>query len=138
MLNNRSVILRGIVTAAILLVITSGAVFALTQFTLDLAASVNIQVKTEDGIEVYLDADLTQVATSIEFGTVEVDIFGSVSESLGVPVWVKNHSLSAIKLSLDDDYGIADVVFKGVSEETILEPGEVFAGELTLSFNEGG
>ena len=54
MLNNRSIVLRGIVSVAVLLAITSGVVFAFAQFTRSLAASVNIQVKTEDGIEVYL------------------------------------------------------------------------------------
>ena len=137
MLNSRSVILRGIITVAVLLAITSGVVFAFAQFTRSLAASVNILVIPEDGIEVYLDAGLTEVATSIEFGTVVVDFFGSMGEPPSVPVWVKNHSLSTIELTLDDDYGMADVVFKGVSEKTVLEPGEVFAGELTLSFNEG-
>ncbi len=138
MLNNKSVVLRGIVIAAVLLLITGGAVFAFAQFTRDVAASVNILVIPEDGIEVYLDEGLTEVAEFIEFGTVEVDFFGTVGEPPSVPVWVKNYSLSRVELSLDDDYNMADVVFDGVSEEIFLEPGEVFAGELTLSFHQGG
>ena len=118
MLNNRSVVLRGIIAAAVLLAITSGAIFAFAQFTRSVVASVNILVIPEDGIEVYLDPELTEVAESIEFGTVVVDFFGSMGESPSVPVWVKNHSLSTVKLSLDDDYGMADVVFKGVREDS--------------------
>ncbi len=137
MLNNKSVILWGIVIAAVLLAMTGGAVFAFAQFTRDVTASVSIQLIPEDGIEVYLDEGLTEVATSLDFDTVVVDFFGSVGESPSVPVWIHNRSLSTIRLSVDDDFDTADVVFMSGEQEPLLAPDEVLPGVLTLEFHEG-
>ena len=108
-----------------------GIVYAVTQISRDVAATVNVQVKTTDGIEVYLDEGLSQVAELFSFGDVEVDVFGTTTEPVRTPVvWVHNRSNSGILLSLTDDFALGDVRFipaaapvAAAAAETLGEPG---------------
>ena len=93
MMGTRSITLRGVILASALLLALGGIVYAVTQISRDVAATVNLQVKTTDGIEVYLDEGLSQVAELFSFGDVEVDVFGTTTEPVRTPVvWVHNRS----------------------------------------------
>ena len=110
-----------------------------------MTASVTVSLKVPDGVEVYSDADLTQVVDSLPFGAVEVDVFGTVTESPRKPVWVKNHSNSVIRLRLEDDLTFGQVLFgfgggeprPSPDHAIVLEPEQVVAGEVGLRFFEG-
>ena len=131
MMGTRSITLRGVILASALLLALGGIVYAVTQISRDAAATVNIQVKTTDGIEVYLDEGLSQVAELFSFGDVEVDVFGTTTEPVRTPVvWVHNRSNSGILLSLTDDFALGDVRFipaaapvAAAAAETLGEPG---------------
>jgi len=105
----------------------------------DPAAHAGVRVGIVDDLQVYLDEELTQVATSIDFGTVQVEPSGNQPSPVSVPVWVENLSADAILLTLDDtlndDYPDADVGFLGQTEPPLLLPGQVFAGSLGLEFS---
>jgi len=123
----------GLVSLAML----TGVVLAVTRITRDVPATVNVQLRPQDGIEIYLDEALTQPADNLDFGEVNADVFGFVVDGPAeVPVWVKNISLSTIRLSLDDDYDVADVVFVGEDQEPILAPDDVLAGVLVLEYHQ--
>ena len=136
MLRHRTA-LRAIAVSLTPLVLLGGIAFALVQVTRDVTASVTVQVKIEDGIEVYLNEALTDVASFIEFGTLEVDLFGTVGEPPSVPVWILNRSFSVIELTLNDNYGPADVVLLGMDEPRVMQPDEVLPAELSLRFHVG-
>ena len=125
-----------VATAIVVFLAAGGAALALSQFVRSVAASVAVQVVTPDGIEVYLDEDLTQVADQISFGEVEVDFFGTVRNAAGVPVWIKNDSLSTVLVSIDDDFNQGDVsiAFDGNGE---LNSNEVARVNLSLRFHGG-
>ena len=127
---------RGLVLATVMTVILIGTAFALVRITREVSATVSVQLLLQDGIEVYLNEGLTQIADSIDFGIVEVDVFGTARGSVGVPVWIHNRSLSTIRLNLDDDYAPADVVFDGDDQEPFLDPDEVLASVLVLKFHQ--
>jgi len=101
----------------------------------DPAAYAGVRVGIGDDLQVYLDEGLTQVADTIDFGTVQVEPSGNQPNPVSVPVWVENLSGDAILLTLDDDYDDADVEFLGQTEPPILDPGQVFAGSLGLDFS---
>lgn len=63
--------------AIALFMLATGLVYALTQVTRNVSATVDVQVTAPNGIEIYLDSGLTQIANNISFGTVEVDPFGT-------------------------------------------------------------
>ena len=128
--------LNSIAMAVALLVILTGVALALVQVTRDVDATVDVIVIAPEGIEIYLDEGLTQPAGTVEFGSVDVDPFGTLVEELSVPVWVKNISLSNVRLTLSDNFDAADVVFVGEEQEPVLAPDEVLAGELSLHFTE--
>ena len=69
-----------------LLLILGGAVYALTQVTRNVSATVNVQVSAPNGIEIYLDANLTLPAVNIAFVTVVVDPFGTPNNPLLNPL----------------------------------------------------
>lgn len=116
-----------------LLITLTGVVFALAKITRDVPASASITVVAPEGIEIYLDEELTKVANPINFGNVDVDAFGSPVNGLPlIRVWVKNVSLSNIRLDLSDDLDEADVVFVGDEQEPLVGPGETLPGVLTL------
>ena len=125
------------VIALVTAVVVAGTAFAVAQVTRNVAATVNVQVVAPDGVEIYLDAALTQVATSIGFGTVEVDPFGTSRGLVPVSVWIQNQSLTAVTLTLGDDFADADVVLEGVTQPPVLQPNEVLPGALTLDFHPG-
>ncbi len=130
--------IRSLIIAAITLGLLSGVAFAVVTITKNVSATVRVQVDAPDGIEIYLDDALTQPAEFIDFGEVSADVFGSVAgEPPSVPVWIKNVSFSEIRLSLDDDFAHGDVVFQGGVQEPVLQPDEVLAGVLTLTFSQG-
>lgn len=133
MRNHRA--LAAIVSSVVILVLAGSTVLALTTFTRDVGGSVTAELHTPDGIEVYLDAGLTQVADNVAFGTVEVDMFGTVGGGEAVPVWVHNLSLSTVRLSVEDDFNEADVAFDG--EGTLLNADQTLAGKLWLEFSSG-
>ena len=110
---------------------------ALTQITRTVPSTANVALKVPDGIEVYLDEALTQVADSIDFGNLEVDLFGTVASQEPIRVWVQNQSFSSVRLILSDDYANADVVIVGGDPEPILEPDEVLVVDLALQFDTG-
>ena len=116
-----------------------GVAYALTQVTRDVSATVNVQVSAPNGIEIYLDANLTLPANNIAFGTVVVDPFGTPNNPGGNPVpgWVENQSNSVIRLTLTDDFALADVVLAGLNQAPILQPGEVLPVRLQLNFHQG-
>ena len=116
----------------LLIATTSGVAFALTQFTKELPSTVTVALHTPDGLEVYLDSNLTQVAESIDFGDLVVDLFGTVDARTPVRVWVENLSFSDVRLTLDDDYPNADVVIVGGNSGPTLGPGDVLAVDLEL------
>ena len=127
---------RSLTLVVAIAVVSAGIAFALAQVTRDVAATVNVAVKAPDGVEIYLDEGLTEIADSVDFGTVKVDVFGTKQEPAPVPVWIKNHSLSAVELSLDDDYADGDVVLEGVDQSPVLQPDEVLPALLALDFNQ--
>ena len=124
---------------AILFLILGGVGLALTQIAQNVSATVDVQVTTANGIDIYMDSGLTQIANNISFGTVEVDIFGTPTGqgAVPVPVWVKNQSSSAIALTLNDDFGLGDVSLGGSNQAPILQPGEVLQAQLLLNFHQG-
>ena len=122
----------GAVIVITLLIVLTGVALALVQITRDVPASVDINVVSPEGIEIYLDEALTIVAGPINFGTVDVDAFGTPVADFSVLVWVKNISLSGIRLTLSDDLAEADIYFVGDEPEPLVAPGEVLAGTLAL------
>ena len=134
----------GALVITILSVASAGLAYALLEFTRDVPASVTVQLRTADGIEVYLDAGLTQPASTLDFGVVEVDVFGTVGPQTPIPVWVKNQSNSGISLRVVDDLLIGEVLmgFGGdephpAPEHAIeLAPGQVVDGQVALRFSE--
>ena len=128
----------------VLSVASIGIVFALIEFQRDLPASVTVELRVPDGVEVYLDAELTQTADLLDFGVVELDFFGTPSGDTPVPLWVANLSNSSISLRVVDDLLIGEVLigFGGAElrpspEHTIiLEPGQVVDGRVGLRFSE--
>ena len=134
-MKSKRVITTSIAAIATLAVLTGVAV-ALVQVTRNVDATVDVQVIAPEGIEIYLDAALTQVAGTVEFGSVDVDPFGKLLNELSVPVWVKNVSISGIRLSLSDDLDGADVIFVGEEQNPIIGAGEVLPGALSLHFTE--
>ena len=68
------------------------------------AVKANVQIQTPPGIEIYLDAGLTQVANFIGFGAVAVDPSGNVVNQSAVPVWVQNSAAVPVRLTLADDF----------------------------------
>ena len=133
----KSRVLRSLLVAVISVVVAGGIVWALVQITEDVGAIVTLEVRAPDGIEVYLDEGLETRAETIAFAPVQVDVFGTVSDSEDVPVWVYNRSLSAVQVSLDDDLDLADVVFEGAQEGSLVEPDGVLPGTLSLEFGDG-
>ena len=133
---NKQVAVRVVAIAAAVLLISTGIALAVVRVTRQLPATVTVQLIAPDGIEIYLDAGLTQVATSIDFGTVEVDPFGTSRGLVPVSVWIQNQSLSGIKLTLGDDYPDADVVLEGTAQNPVLQPDEVLPAVLTLDFHQ--
>ena len=115
------------VLALVTAVVVAGTAFAVAQVTRNVAATVNVQVVAPDGVEIYLDAALTQVATS----------FGTSRGLVPVSVWIQNQSLTAVTLTLGDDFADADVVLEGVTQPPVLQPNEVLPGALTLDFHPG-
>ena len=121
-----------------------GIAFALIEFQRDLPASVTVQLRVPDGIEVYLDAELTQTADLLDFGVLEVDVFGTSSGDTPVPLWVTNLSNSNVSLRVVDDLLIGEVLIGfGGAELTpspehaiVLEPGQVVEGQVALRFSE--
>ena len=130
---------------ALIFVLSLGIAYALTEFKKDVTASVTVSLKVPDGVEVYADAGLTQVVDSLPFGAVEMDFFGTVTESPRRPVWVQNQSNSVIRLRLEDDLTFGQVLFGFGGKEPrpspehaiVLEPEQVVAGEVGLRFFEG-
>ncbi len=133
----RKIAARALFISLVFLATLGGVALALTQITREVPASVNVQVKTPDGIEVYLDPGLTQVADSLGFGDIQVDAFGTVSEPVAVPVWIHNRSYSKVELSLSDDFEAADVTILGEDPTPILQAGEAMPVELVLVFHQG-
>lgn len=131
---------RILFAVVVTMALVTGAAVAFAQVTRDVAASVNVELLAQDGIEIYLDpSDIPdQPASSVDFGVTTVDVFGTSSGVTGVPVWVKNHSLSRIKVSLGDDFAEADVMFEGSVQNPVLGPDDVWPGVLTLNFHQQG
>ena len=127
--------LRGLMLVVAIAVTSAGIAFALVEFTREVDATVTVQLQAPDGIEIYLDDGLTQIADFVDFGDPHVDLFGTASGVDPVPVWIKNHSLSAVELTLDDDYADADVVLEGEDHNPVLQPDEVLPAVLTLDFD---
>lgn len=107
--------LRGIFIALAALLIVTGGALALVQFERNVGATFNVSLKTDDGIEVYLDEGLTQVADSINFGDLTVDVFGTIAQPQPLTVWIHNRSNSAIRLGIEDDLDIGGVELSIVS-----------------------
>ena len=82
----------------------------------DPVAYAGVRAGIGDDTQVYLDEALTQVATTIDFGTVQVDSSGNQPSPKVVQVWVQNLSADFILLTLDDDYADANVRFLGQAE----------------------
>ena len=80
-MKSKRVIAISVVAVATLVVLT-GLAFALVQVTRDVDATVDVQVIAPDGIEIFLDEALTQAAGTVEFGSVDVDPFGTLVEDL--------------------------------------------------------
>ena len=76
---------RGLVLAMTMTAILIGAAFALVQITRDVDATVNVELRLQDGIEIYLDEALSLPADLLNFGVVEVDVFGTSADAGGVP-----------------------------------------------------
>ena len=114
----------------------SGVALTINQIPREVSATVNVQLLPDSGMQIYLDAELTQVAEAVDFGVLAVDVFGTVQEAAAVPVWVENQSLSKINVSIREDFAPANVLFVSNVQKHILESGEVLAGVLTLKFHE--
>ena len=127
--------LEGVAIVMFALAVATSVVSALTTITRDVGGSVTAVVNDPDGIEVYLDENLTQVADSVAFCSIKIDLFGTVKEGGAVPVWVHNLSLSTVRLSVEDDFTRADVAFDG--DGSTLDVGQTLAGELSLNFSSG-
>ena len=96
---------------------------ALVRLTQDVPASVDITVVAPEGIEIYLDEALENKAGVINFGNVDVDAFGTpVGDVATVLVWVKNISLTNIRVTLSDDLDEAEVIFVGSDQEPLVLP----------------
>ena len=120
---------RILVAVVVITALVMGSAIAFAQITRNVSASVNVLLLAQDGIEIYLDDSLTQVADSVDFGVTTVDVFGTSSGVTGVPVWVHNRSLSTIEVSLGDDFAAADVMFEGTVQNPVLAPDEVWPGD---------
>ena len=132
-----------ILVVAAMSLLTTGVVFALVQVTKDVTATVTVNLKLPDGIEVYANENLSQVVNQLNFGEVVVDKFGTMVQPSSVPIWVKNWSASTVRLDLDDDFGTGDVLFAFAGEnpmplserDVFLEPEGVLPGEVSLRFD---
>ena len=62
----RPIPLKAVAVAVIVMAVTTTVVSALTTFTRDVGGSVTVELHLPDGIEVYLDEGLTQVAENID------------------------------------------------------------------------
>ena len=136
----------GTFVVALLLVLSAGAAYALTELVLkEVGGSVTVNLKVPDGIQVYSDGALTQPVDSLDFGEIKVNVFGKVLQPTRIPVWVENQSNSVVGLRLGDDFASGEVLFgfgggpvKPSPEHAIeLEPGQVVAGEVGLRVFEG-
>ena len=131
--------LRGFIIAAVLFTFVGGAVFAaVVVATKKVSAAVTAQVTVPDSVEVYLDEDLAQIGTLIDFGVVNSDVFGTVDgDPPTVPIWIKNVSSSTVQLSLSDDFPHGNVKFQSGIANPLLQPHEALAGVFLLEFTRG-
>ena len=135
----------GTAVVAILFVLAGGLAYALTEVVRDVDTSVTVKLKVPDGIEVYSDAGLTNRTTLLDFGLVQADVFGTVSEPPTIDVWVKNLSNSVVELRLEDDFDIGEVLFGFEGREPlpssrlsiVMEPEQVLQGEVGLRLTRG-
>ena len=133
-------LLLGVVALSLL---TLGVVYALVQITRDVSATVTVSLKVPDGIEIYSDANTTQVVNQLNFGDVVVDGFGTIVQPSSVSIWVKNWSASTFRLDLDDDFPDGEVLFAFnggpplplSGQDVVLDPEEVLPGEVSLRFD---
>ena len=123
---------RGFVLGSALVLIAAVLAVAITDRDPAVRASVNLQ--TPPGIEIFLDAALTQPASTIAFGTLSVDTNGNAADQSAFPVWIKNTDTVPIRLTLQDDYADADVVLQGGDQTPLLDPGQVLPTGLLLKF----
>ena len=129
---------------AIFSVVSAGIAYALIEFSRDVPASVTVELRFPDGIEVYSDAGLTQPVELLDFGEVEVDVFGTVGPQTPIPVWVENLSSSMVRLRVVDDFLIGEVLMgfggdepRPAPEHAIeLAPDQVVDGQVALRFSE--
>ena len=89
--------LTAFIASVVILALAGSTVLALTTFRRDVGGSVTADIHLPDGIEVYLDQALTQVADDVAFGAVTVDLFGTEGGGEPVPVWIHNRSLSTVR-----------------------------------------
>jgi hypothetical protein len=129
---------RGIVVAVLIIATVTGTAIALTQFVQTVAATAVVRVTAPDGIEVFLDSQLTQPAEQIDFGQIDLDFFGTPIQDSSVRVWIVNRSASTVRISVDDDFEAANATLDSVlGNSSQLGPGEVIAGEISLNFHRG-
>ena len=107
-MRNKRKLIRGLAIAGLVLVILTGAALAMTQITKTVLATVSVTVDAPEGIEIYLDAERNQIADEINFGDLNVDVFGTAPGQVPVPVWIHNQTFTEIELVLTDDYDNAD------------------------------
>ena len=134
----------GTLVIGALFALLAGIAYALIEIQRDIPASVTVQLRVPDGVEVYSNAELTQTADLLDFGVVELDVFGTPSGDTPVPLWVANLSNSNISLRVVDDFLIGEVLigFGGAElrpspeHAIVLEPGQVMDGQVALTFSE--
>ena len=134
----------GTLVIGALFALVAGIAYALIEIQRDVPATVTVQLRVPDGVEVYLDEELTQTADLLDFGVLEVDVFGTSSGDTPVPLWVTNLSNSDISLTVVDDLLIGEVLMGFAGAELrpspdhaiILAPGQVVGGRVALRFSE--
>ena len=88
-------------------------------FDVNVTATVEVQLKVPEGIQVYEDGTLQNVVASLVFDDVAMPLEGPVVNPDFIPVFVQNHTFEAVEVGVDDDYVVGP---NGVDITTLFGP----------------
>ena len=137
-MKDRRTIRRALLILAVVLMASAGIVYAVAPFFREVTATLTLNLKVPDGIEVFEDADLQNPMDLLEFGEATVDVFGSTPDGPIVLAYIHNLSFSKIRLSVDDDFEHGEVLIAPKGEDPVpssdniieLDPDEVLEAQV--------
>ena len=78
-----------IVIGAIGLVFVGTAIL-LIEYTREASATISLNILTSEDLRVYEDEGLTEEVGQLDFGEMEVDVFGTVVQPSAISIWIHN------------------------------------------------